>query len=272
MSYYYRRRNYRRRNDGAETLAYLYIFWPVWVMPFVFPHLFFFIIPFLLLLNIFNSKNSSKNKKPVKRYSQSSKKYSQYKYKKTGYSDSPRRSKGENKLYEILKSNFPNETVERNARPNWLEKLELDIYFPEKNLAYEYQGEQHRYPVSIFGGQEGLARQKRNDSKKRALCKLKGVTLVEIWYDEPLTSSFVMNKTKQLGFPKEIIINDSIQTNQGLKLNNVVQLNKKKISNEGFVHDSINQKAATNLTNKNGSLPCLTCGFSVCREEYHFGA
>ena len=180
-----------------------------------------------------------------------------------------------------MKTQYPNEKIIRNYRPNWIKSdlgnnLELDIYLPNKKLAFEFQGEQHKVAIPHWGGEEKLQRQKRHDAIKRETCPKKGITLIEVWFDEPLNSASVNKKIrdsylKNGNIPKKRE-NKMIQTNQSLKLNNVVPIDKKKISNEGFVLEAIGEKAATNLTNKNGSLPCLTCGFSICRQEYHYGA
>jgi hypothetical protein len=47
--------------------------------------------------------------------------------------------------------------------------LELDIYFPAKNIAFEYQGEQHYYSVNIYSGD--IRKTKERDQKKREICE-----------------------------------------------------------------------------------------------------
>ena len=36
----------------------------------------------------------------------------------------------------------------------WLNLTRIDIYFYEYNIAVEYNGEQHYYPIEYFGGKE----------------------------------------------------------------------------------------------------------------------
>lgn len=46
----------------------------------------------------------------------------------------------------------------------------------------EYQGEQHYFPVKIFGGEKAFERQKNNDLRKQQYCLSNNITLIEIPY------------------------------------------------------------------------------------------
>lgn len=46
----------------------------------------------------------------------------------------------------------------------------------------EYQGEQHYFPVSIFGGEKGFLKQKEYDERKREYCNINQIKLIEIPY------------------------------------------------------------------------------------------
>jgi hypothetical protein len=65
--------------------------------------------------------------------------------------------------------------------------MELDIFIPKEQLAFEYQGAHHYYDVYALGS--GWNQQNR-DKEKRETCKDKGITLIEIpyWWDKTLTS------------------------------------------------------------------------------------
>eukprot|EP01128_Nolandella_sp_AFSM9_P008126 TRINITY_DN4682_c0_g1_i1.p1 TRINITY_DN4682_c0_g1~~TRINITY_DN4682_c0_g1_i1.p1 ORF type:complete len:585 (-),score=94.63 TRINITY_DN4682_c0_g1_i1:175-1866(-) len=60
--------------------------------------------------------------------------------------------------------------------------LELDIFLPEINLAFEFHGV-HHYSDSMMFGISGMYQE--NDERKRQLCKRKGITLIEVphWWD-----------------------------------------------------------------------------------------
>ena len=70
------------------------------------------------------------------------------------------------------------------SRPDFLGRmLELDGYCTELNMAFEYQGAQHYKLVPYWHRTEdALHAQQERDAKKRHLCKLNGVALLEIPY------------------------------------------------------------------------------------------
>ncbi len=68
-------------------------------------------------------------------------------------------------LYMIIKELFPELTILREYSPDWLNRKRLDIYISKLNIGIEYQGEQHYKPVSIFGGEEGFEKNKREMMK-----------------------------------------------------------------------------------------------------------
>lgn len=100
----------------------------------------------------------------------------------------------ETMLYHIIEEIYPNIEIIRHHRPNWLEGLELDIYIPSKQLAFEYQGLQHFQAVEHWGGKEKLEIQKEHDSRKKRICQEKGITLICINYDEELTNEYIRKR------------------------------------------------------------------------------
>ncbi|WP_072670530.1 hypothetical protein [Vibrio injensis] len=102
-------------------------------------------------------------------------------------------------LYYSVCQVFPAEQVLRRARPSWLGRLELDVYVPRLQLAFEYQGQQHYKKVDHWGGDAALSKQKSRDRKKRRLCVEAGVLLVLIKHNEFVSAGLVREKLKALG-------------------------------------------------------------------------
>lgn len=94
-------------------------------------------------------------------------------------------------LYQILKRLFPSEEIVRHHRPEWLEGLELDIYFPNLEVAIEYQGQQHCHPIEAWGGYDALQALKERDARKAKICKERGIHLITVDYTEPLTEEHI---------------------------------------------------------------------------------
>lgn len=80
-------------------------------------------------------------------------------------------------LQQLTGRSFP------KTRQDLVDRMELDGYCAELNLAFEYQGEQHfirmnHIPYKSFHGT------KKRDKLKLALCKEKGIDLIVITYTE----------------------------------------------------------------------------------------
>ncbi len=58
--------------------------------------------------------------------------------------------------------------------------MHLDIFWPEKMVALEVQGEQHWRPTGIFGGIKKFAERQERDAKKRNICEQLGIKLIEV--------------------------------------------------------------------------------------------
>ena len=81
-------------------------------------------------------------------------------------------------LYLLARSAFSDAVVVQHHRPKFLKGLELDIFMPSVNVAIEYQGEQHFYPMDHWGGDEAFARTVERDRTKLKLCKKNGVKIL----------------------------------------------------------------------------------------------
>jgi len=101
-------------------------------------------------------------------------------------------------LYQLLRENYPNYTLKRHYRPDFLNGLELDIYIKEERIGIEYQGIQHYEPVEHWGGEQGLEERKKRDELKKELCKENEVKLIYFRYDEELSEDLVKDKLNEL--------------------------------------------------------------------------
>lgn len=100
-------------------------------------------------------------------------------------------------LCQIVCGIFPSTDVLRHHRPDWLGGLELDIFIPGLDLAFEYQGQQHFHPIEAWGGEEALDRQIARDKKKVMICNQRGVKLIAVDYTEPLVKDHIVARIEQ---------------------------------------------------------------------------
>ncbi|MFA6224067.1 MAG: hypothetical protein WC647_17335 [Desulfomonilaceae bacterium] len=89
-------------------------------------------------------------------------------------------------LFRNILDVFPNEKIIHHGRPSWLSPQHLDIYFPNRSLGIEYQGEQHQKAHEFFGGEEGLKKRQKLDKKKAELCHKNNCRLVYVYEDYDL--------------------------------------------------------------------------------------
>jgi len=94
-------------------------------------------------------------------------------------------------LYQLVESNYPDHTIKRHYRPDFLNGLELDIFLEEAEVGIEYQGIQHYEAVDHWGGEEGLKQRQERDQKKKELCNEHDIDLVCIRHDQELTDALI---------------------------------------------------------------------------------
>ena len=85
--------------------------------------------------------------------------------------------KHESQLYSLIKNNY--DDAIREYSPNWLREQRIDIFIPSKNIAIEYQGEQHYKPVDYFGGEKAFIETQKRDKWKIDLCIKNNIKLLE---------------------------------------------------------------------------------------------
>ena len=76
------------------------------------------------------------------------------------------------------------------VRPLWLKnwkgnRMELDGYLEERNIAFEHHGQQHYKFSRMLSLNRNLEEQKRADKLKRKICKERKIILLEIAYKVP---------------------------------------------------------------------------------------
>lgn len=101
-------------------------------------------------------------------------------------------------LYYIVKKLFPQYTVHRHYRPDFLGGLELDIYIEEVRVGIEYQGIQHYKPIKHWGGKEALEKVKERDARKKQICIDEKINLVYFEYSDGLNDDLVLQKLSGL--------------------------------------------------------------------------
>lgn len=88
----------------------------------------------------------------------------------------PRTSKGENEVYEFVKSILPENTIIIQNDRSLIKPLELDIYIPSHKLAIEFNG--------LYWHSEKQGKDQYYHFNKYSKCREKGFQLIQIFDDE----------------------------------------------------------------------------------------
>lgn len=99
-----------------------------------------------------------------------------------------------------------------NYRPDFMMGLELDYYFPNEKVAFEFNGDQHYYQTEKFGDPN---KQIRNDSYKRVLCWKNGIKLITI-EASTLDPIRIRHKTKNKGLLSNAVYKQVTKDNSKL--------------------------------------------------------
>jgi hypothetical protein len=105
-----------------------------------------------------------------------------------GISPKSERWKNEQALFVAVREILGGDRVKRGVSPAWLRPQHLDIFVPDLNLGIEYMGVQHFEPVDFFGGETAFRETVARDQRKEQLCKLNGVELVHVRFDQDWTA------------------------------------------------------------------------------------
>jgi hypothetical protein len=75
--------------------------------------------------------------------------------------------------------------------------MELDIFLPKEQLAFEYQGEHHFHDIYHLGSSW---QQRQKDEEKRKVCRENEITLIEVpyWWNKEISSlAATINKERK---------------------------------------------------------------------------
>lgn len=100
-----------------------------------------------------------------------------------------KKSKKMNEICLILEKNniyYENEKTIKGCVSKNNKLLYFDIFIESKNLAIEYDGEQHFRPVENWGGEKSLKEVKERDAIKNQFCKNNNIELIRISYSEKI--------------------------------------------------------------------------------------
>lgn len=76
--------------------------------------------------------------------------------------------------------------------------LYIDAYFPKNNIAFEYDGPQHRLPFDFYGGESYLANRKYLDNLKNNLLKENNILLIRLADNEPHDIEYLKHKLNKI--------------------------------------------------------------------------
>ena len=97
-----------------------------------------------------------------------------------GYSLGRKISRGEHNIKSWLEENKV--VFEYQFVFPELKRMPFDFYIPSKNIAIEFDGEQHFRPVEYFGGENKYNKQIKSDKRKTDYCSKNKVELIRIPY------------------------------------------------------------------------------------------
>lgn len=95
---------------------------------------------------------------------------------------------------------FDGEAVRTRYRGRELNGLELDVFVPERRLAFEYQGDQHFRKLSHWhgSGDSGFLAQQARDQKKKELCQRLGYDLVYFNDSDELRPQDIVRRLREM--------------------------------------------------------------------------
>lgn len=92
-----------------------------------------------------------------------------------------------------------------NYRPSWLFGMELDFFFPDHNIAIEFNGDQHYFSTGLS---ESPSSQIRRDVRKKMLCRERGIKVFVFKAIDLVMCKFRMKLKKTLPFYAKTKVSD----------------------------------------------------------------
>lgn len=122
----------------------------------------------------------------------------------------PQKSKKEGIMQRELDKLLPDAEYIDNGYYSWMRSpkgapLQLDRYYPELKLAFEFNGRQHyEYNPYMHKDREAFEYLQRCDRKKRRECKRHGIHLITIKYTKTITKEYLIRRLQEEGILEEI--------------------------------------------------------------------
>ena len=108
------------------------------------------------------------------------------------------KSEGEEILFTLLRQVYPKLSIKRQHPVG--ERLHLDLYIPNLNLGFEFDGIQHMEQSDFFHkNRDAFISGQLLDDKKDNLCANQGIHLIRINHKENLCKSILVEKIKEVG-------------------------------------------------------------------------
>lgn len=108
-------------------------------------------------------------------------------------------SKGCEELLALVKLIFPNQKIILEHNVAKTGALFLDIYLPQLNVAFEFDGQQHfAYSKHFHGSFDAFRASKKRDADKTLRCQELGIALVRVKYDEQMSKDLILDKLQKV--------------------------------------------------------------------------
>lgn len=165
----------------------------------------------------------------------------------------------ESKMYSILCSKFPNETIEQTNRTELINPytntpLELDVYFPKYRIAVEFNGVRYHAHPDYYKEDDVIEGRLvkdiwEHDKLKKELCEQRNIKLITVWENEWKSKTFQNILFKRI--EKMILDSHSNVINVHNEITNLLFNNSVEYSINGNYISLNNRKIVLEICNFN---------------------